>query len=135
MANIKARFFLTLLVLVAFFGPFIAVVAVENAKRESRLLSDQSIIASAKKDAEAARYQYYLGVTQQRDNLKQSMADAKAQYEQLLKDQPQKVQDNQKTVTQTTIQPIVVQKVVTQPVTTTTTTASKPTSSAKTKTS
>lgn len=138
MANIKVRFFITVLVLIAFVGPFMAVVALENAKRENKLMSDQEVAAAVKKDAETARYQYYMDVAKQRETLKQSMADSKSQYEQLLKDQPQMIQANQKTVTQTTTEPVVTQRVVNQPVTTTTAAAPKtsaPKSSAKTKTS
>lgn len=138
MANLKVRFFLTLVTIAAFSVPFFAVVAVESLKRDKQLLADQELAASIKKDAEAARYEYYLGVAQQRDVLKQSMTDAKAQYEKLLKDQPQMIQDNQKTVTQTTIEPVVTQRVVNVPVTTTVSTptaTSKPKTSTKTKAS
>ncbi len=123
MANIKVRFFLTLLVLAAFFGPFMAVIAVENARRENKVLSDKEIAAAAKKEADDARYQYYLGIAEQRDVLRKSMANSKSQYEQLLKDQPQLIKDNQKTVTQTTTEPVKVQKVVSVPVKSTTTKA------------
>lgn len=139
MTNIKTRFFLILSVLAAFFVPFMAVVAIENMKRENTLLSNQEIAASAKKDEESARYQYYLSVAQQRDALKKAMADSKSQYDKLLKDQPQLIQDSQKTVTQTTVEPVVMQKVVSIPDTavsaSSASTASKPKSSAKTKTS
>lgn len=132
MANIKGRLFLSFVIVIAFFSPFLAVVAFEGMKREEQSFQDQTAAATAKKDAEDARYEYYLGVAGQQDNLKKSMADAKAQYDQLLKDQPQAIQDNQKTVTQTTVEPVVTQQVVSQPVKTT---KSKPKSSSKTKTS
>ena len=138
MSSIKNRFFLTIIVIMAFFGPFLAVMAIENAKRENKMLGDQMLAAVIRKDAEDARYQYYLGVADQRDSLKQAMADAKTQYEQLLTGQPQAIKDGQTTVSQTTMQPVVTQKVVQQPVTTTVTSsasASKPKSSSKTKTS
>ena len=106
-------------------------------KSESNAFHEQSLIVVTKKDAEAARYQYYLGVADRRASLKQAMADAKAQYNQLLTDQPQMIQDNKKTVEKTIITPVVTQKVVQVPVTTTVTTpsTSKPSSSTKTKTS
>ena len=123
MANLKVRMVLGFLTLAAFFGPFMAVVAIENAKRDSKATREQELAIAAKKEADDARYQYYLSVTQQRDNLKQSMTDAKAQYEQLLKDQPALVQNKKKTVTQTTLEPVTSKKVVSQPSTTTTTKA------------
>ncbi|MDD5083539.1 MAG: hypothetical protein PHT88_01200 [Candidatus Moranbacteria bacterium] len=129
MITIGTRFFLTLSVLAAFFVPLMIVVALETSKQENKLILEQAAAASAKKDAQEARYRYYLGVAQQRAALNKSMADAKDQYEKLLKDQPQMVKDNQKTVTQTTVEPVTVQKVVTSPVST------KPKSSSKTKTS
>lgn len=130
MENIKKRFFLTIVIAGAFFSPYMAVVAFENAKREEQSFQNYAASVAAKKDAEDARYQYYLGVAGQRESLKKSMVDAKDQYDQLLKDQPQMIRDNQKTVTQTTTEPVVTKQVVTQPVTT-----SKPKTSTKTKTS
>lgn len=130
MANIKARLFLSVMTLIAFLGPFAAVVAVENAKRVEQVSKEQEAAALAKKDADEARYQYYLGIAQRREDLRKAMADAKKQYEQLLKDQPGMIDANKQSVTQTIIEPVVTQKIVEQPVTTT-----KPKSSSKTKTS
>jgi hypothetical protein len=136
MANIKTRFLIAILVLIAFFGPFMAVIAIENAKRESKFIADQAAAIEAKKAAEEARYQYYINVAQQRDVLKKSMTDAKAQYDKLLQDQPKLIQDSQKMVTQTTLQPVVTEKVVEQSTTTTSSAAAtKPKTSTKTKTS
>jgi hypothetical protein len=139
MENFKTRFFLSVLVLTAFFSPLVVIVNRENAKRNNKVIADQEMVASVKKDAEAARYQYYIEVAQQREAGKKSMTDAKNQYDALLKEQPKLIQDNQKTVTQTTTVPVVTQKVVNQPVTTTTTAStpivSQPKASAKTKTS
>lgn len=131
MADMKKRLFLSIVVGGAFLSPFLAIVAFENAKRESQSFRDQMAAAAAKKDAEEARYEYYLGVAGQRESLRRSMAEAKSQYEQLLKDQTQMIRDNQKTVTQTTVEPVVTQKVVTRPPTA----SSQPKSSSKTKTS
>lgn len=136
MPNIKVRFVLTVIACVAFFGPFFAVIAVENAKRDSKLLANQELSASVKKETEEARYRYYLEVAEKRSASSQLMTDAKNLYETLLKKQPELILENQKTVTQTTLEPVVTQKTVTKPVTTTkSTSAAKPKSSAKSKTS
>ncbi len=131
MANIQARLLLTLITLVAFTGPFIGVMILENVKRDTKLIANQEAVASVKKDTDAARYEYYLGIAEQREVLRKSMADAKTEYDKLISDQPQLVKDNQKTVTQTTTVPVVTQKVTSVPVTT----YSAPKSSTKTKTS
>lgn len=131
MSQLKTRFLIIFITLVSFIGPFAAVVAVENAKRAEKLISDKQAYAIAQKETEAARYQYYLDLAERRNNLKTSMTEARAQYEQLLKDQPDLIKQGQKTVTQTTVEPVTTQKVITAPVAPT----YKPKSSTKTKTS
>lgn len=137
MVNLKNRFVIVSAVAFTFFAPFAAIVTLEKIKSESAAFHEQELIATAKKDAQDARYQYYLGVADRRESLKQAMADAKAQYDQLIIDQPNLVKDNKKTVEKTVITPVVTQKVVSVPVTTTVNapTASKPKASTKTKTS
>lgn len=137
MANLKTRFVIISIVAFAFFAPFAIIVTLEKMKSESNAFHEQELIVAAKKDAEAARYQYYLGVADRRASLKQAMDEAKVQYDQLMMDQPNLIKDNKKTVEKTVITPVVTQKVVQVPVTTTinTPSASKPKSSAKTKTS
>lgn len=130
MNTLKTRFFLFLFVVAAFTAPLTAVMAVEKAKRAESLATKEEEIALAQKDIAFARYQYYLDISDQKNNLKQAMEDAKAQYEQLLKEQPDLVKAKQTTVNQTTIQPVVTQKLVDQQVT-----SSKPKTSTKTKTS
>jgi hypothetical protein len=117
MPGIKTKLTLALITAGAFFGPFAAIVAVENAKRVQKFSSEQEAYAAMKRETEAARYQYYLDLAERKNNLRQSMADAKAQYEQLLKDQPSLVKANQKTVTKTTLEPTVTKKVVEVPTT------------------
>jgi len=131
MIHIQARLLLILITLVAFTGPFIGVMVLENIRRDNKLIANQEAVASVKKDADAARYEYYLGIAQQREVLQKSMADAKTEYDKLVSDQSQLIQDNKKTVTQTTTVPVVTQKVTSVPVTT----YSAPKSSTKTKTS
>lgn len=130
MNTLKTRFFLLLFVVAAFTAPLTAVMAVEKAKRAESLATKEEEVALAQKDIAFARYQYYLDISDQKNNLKQAMEDAKAQYEQLLKEQPDLVKAKQTTVNQTTIQPVVTQKLVDQQVT-----SSKPKTSTKTKTS
>lgn len=124
------RLLIVFISLISFIGPFAAVVAVENAKRAEKVISDKQDYATMQKETEAARYQYYLDLAERRNTSKASMAEAKAQYEQLLKNQPDLIKQGQKTVTQTTVEPVTTQKVVNVPVTT-----SKPKSSTKTKSS
>lgn len=128
----------------AFFVPFTAILAVENGKRAEKIAREQREYLEAQKAIEQSRYQYYLDIAEHKNNLKRSMADAKTQYEQLLKDQPALIGQHQKQVTQTTVQPVVTEKVV-KPATTaeksssssssSSAISSKPKSSAKTKTS
>ena len=118
------RFLIITLAGVGFFGPFAAVVAVENGKRAEKIAAEQQSV-------EAERFRYLADLDAQKGNLNQYMADAKAEYEALLKSQPNAISANQKQVSQTTTQPVVVKKTVTKP----STTASKPKSSSKTKTS
>jgi hypothetical protein len=129
MNTLKTRFFLLLFVFAAFFGPFAAVIATEKSKRSESLAAKEEEIALARKEAAFARYQYYLDVQSKRNDLKQAMADAKIQYEQLLKEQPDLVKEKQTTTEQTVIKPVVTQKLVEQPV------APKPKSSGKTRSS
>jgi hypothetical protein len=135
MGTLKTRWWLLLFVGLAFVGPFAAILTIEKAKRAEKLAMQQQEIAITQRDAEIARYQYYLDLADRKNNLKQAMQEAKAQYEQLLKDQPGLIKEKQTAVTQTVIQPVVTQKVVTQTVPVSTSATSKPKSSAKTKTS
>ncbi|MFZ1654324.1 MAG: hypothetical protein WAT84_00630 [Candidatus Moraniibacteriota bacterium] len=137
MGTLKTRWFLIVFVGLAFLGPFVGILTIEKAKRAEKLVRQQQEIAIAQRDAEIARYQYYLDLADRKNNLKQAMQEAKAQYEQLLKDQPGLIKEKQTAVTQTVIQPVVTQKVVEQaaPASSSKTTASKPKASATTKTS
>lgn len=125
------RLLLFFAVVTAFLLPLVAVLAAEKNRQATKALAMQQEYADAKTQADSARYQYYLEISQRKDALKQAMRDAKTQYEQLLKEQPDKIKEKQTAVTQTTIQPVVVQKEVTQTVST----SSKPKTSTKTKTS
>jgi len=132
MSKFVTRFLLVTFVLIAFVGPFAAIVMLDKTRRAERILTEQREAAQARKEAATIRYQYYLDVNDRKNNLKQAMEDAKVQYDQLLKDQPALVKEKQTAVTQTVIKPVVTQKVVEQQVATTT---SKPKASTKTKTS
>lgn len=126
------RLTLYFLVLLAFLGPFAAVLAIERSKWAEALVAKQEEVAQAERDAAQARYQYYLDENDQKNNLKQAMEDAKTQYEELLKEQPNLIKAKQTTVEQTVIKPVVTQQVVTQQVPAT---SSTPKSSTKTKSS
>ncbi len=130
MKKIITRFLLFLFVIAGFFGPFITIITLEKFKREGELLAAQDAATAAQNAAAEARYQYYLDVNERKTNLKQAMLDSKAQYEQLIKEQPALINDQKTTTTKTTIKPVATQKVVQQKVT-----APKPKSSTKTKTS
>jgi len=135
MATFKTKIFLFLFVILAFLAPFAAVIAVEKSKRAEKLIKKQEEMAVAKKEIEQARYQYYLDINDQKNNLKQSMGESKAQYEQLLKDQPALIKEKQTTMTQTVIEPVATKKLVEQKVVSSPTSSSKPKSSTTTKTS
>ena len=120
------RTFLLLFVLAAFFGPFAAIMAIESTKREAEKLA-----ASAEASGTAeARYEYYQEINQNKADLKKAMEDAKAEYEQLLQNQPDLINQKKTTATQTTVKPVTTQKVVQKKVT-----AAKPKASTKTKSS
>lgn len=131
MKKFLTRFFLLTFALAAFIGPFVAVMTIEKSKRAEKIVVEERTAAQAEREAAVARYQYYLEVADRKTNLKEAMAEAKTQYEELLKAQPDLVKEKQTTVTQTVIKPVTTQKVVTQTVPST----SKPKSSSKTKTS
>jgi predicted transcriptional regulator len=120
------RTFLFFFVMAAFFGPFVAIMAIENNKRDAKKLS----ASTEASDAAEARYQYYQDINKNKTDLKKAMEDAKAEYEQLLKNQPGLIDDKKNTTTKTTVKPVTTQKVVQQKVTT-----AKPKASTKTKSS
>jgi hypothetical protein len=132
MKKFITRFFLLLFALTAFIGPFVAIMTIEKSKRAEKIVVEERTAAQAEREAAVARYQYYLEVADRKNNLKEAMAEAKTQYEELLKAQPELVKAKQTTVTQTVIKPVTTQKVVEQTVTSS---SSKPKSSTKTKTS
>ena len=122
--KIITRFLIFTLAGIGFFGPFAAVVAVENSKKAEKIVNEQQ-------ENEEARLQYLSDLAAQKAHLTQYMTDAKTEYEKLLQDQPALIAANQKQVDQKTTVPVVTKKAVTKPATTT----SKPKSSSKTKTS
>ena len=128
MPKLKTRLILALLVITAFFGPFAAITMIEQNKKTEKLLAQEREAAAAQVEPNYARYQYYLEVDDRKNNLKQAMEDAKKQYEELLKTQPEKVKEKQTTVNQTVIKPVTTQKIVTEKV-------AKPKASSKTKSS
>lgn len=134
MKKFITKFTLFLFVLGAFFGPLAAIVAFEKSKRAEKIAARQEEITVAQRDMELARFQYYMDVNDEKNNLKQAMQDAKTQYEQLLKDQPGLVASKQTAVQQTVIKSVVTQKVVEQKVAVSSK-SSKPKTSTKTRTS
>jgi hypothetical protein len=132
MSTIKSKVVLFLFVTFAFFGPIAAVIALDKSRRAESIVAKQEEIAAAQRDAAQARFQYYSDITDRKNNLKEAMAEAKAQYEQLLKDQPGLVESKKTAVQQTIIKPVITQKLVTQQVSSS---SSTPKSSTKTRTS
>jgi hypothetical protein len=128
MTKIQTRIILFFFVITAFFGPFVAIMTIEETRRAEKLLAKEREASAARTEANYARYQYYLEIDDRKNNLKQAMEEAKKQYEELLKTQPDKIKEKQTTVTQTVIKPVTTQKVVEQKV-------AKPKSSTKTKSS
>jgi hypothetical protein len=135
MRPIITKSLLFLFVLAAFVGPFATMLTVEKSRRAERLISKEEDLVTAQKEVAQARYQYYIGVNDQKANLKEAMEQSKTQYDQLLKDQPGLIKANQTSVTQTVIKPVKVQKVVTQKVPVSSKSSSSPKASTKTKAS
>jgi hypothetical protein len=111
MPKLRTRILLFLATVVAFLGPFFAVVTIEKNKRTAT--AESAAVAAA--DAEKARYEYYQKVAAEKDALRAAMKESKAQYEAALQAQPDAIKNNTATVTKTTLQPVATQQVVTSP--------------------
>ncbi|MEP7162423.1 MAG: hypothetical protein ABI747_01525 [Candidatus Moraniibacteriota bacterium] len=133
MNKIKTRFWLSLITVLAFFAPLVAVFAVEQIKNSTQLAQEQENYLASLSASDEARAQYYQNVEAKKSALQKTMADAKAQYDALMKDQPAQVAAHTQSQTQTTTQPVTLQKIV-QPSSSSSST-SQPKSTRKTKTS
>lgn len=130
MTNIKRKLFIVFVTGVALTAPMAVVVVIRDMQSESATKEQNMLEMRAKQVADDAQFKYYQEVLAQRERLRQGMVDAKNQYEQQLKDQPQAIQNNQQTVVKTIVEPVVTQQTVSVSAA-----ASAPKSSAKTKTS
>lgn len=135
MSKIRNRFWLTLFSLFSFLGYFGAVFATEHTKQATQIAEAKAMYLRDKSTADEARYQYYQDVTQKKTDLKQAMADAQAQYDQLLKDQPGIVAKHQTTQTITTQVPVTTEATKPSTASKKSSNTSSSTSTRKTKTS
>lgn len=124
MSKTKHYIWISLFSVVSFVGYFVAVLASEHTKQITQLAEIEARYLNQKRASEDARYQYYQDVAKRKAEFQASMAEAKAQYEQLLKDQPAIVKEHQTQKTVTTQEPYTV-KVTPTP-------SPKPTRSTKT---
>lgn len=108
MSKTKNYLWISLFSIVSFIGYFVAVFASEHTKQVTQLAEIQARYLNQKSVAEGARYQYYQDVATRKAEFQASMAEAKAQYEQLLKDQPALVKAHQTQKTVTTQEPYTV---------------------------
>ena len=115
-------------VIIAFSALFFGVLYREQARRIAKAESDRQAFLESQRLIEQDRKQYFESVAAKRADLRAGMLESKRQYEELLKNQPQAIAQNQKTTTQTVTVPV--QTTVKTPVT-----VSKPTSTRTTKTS
>ena len=124
----KIRFIIALVVTIAFSALLFGVLYREQVRRIAKAESDRQAFLESQRLIEQDRKQYFESVAAKRADLRAGMLESKRQYEELLKNQPQAIAQNQKTTTQTVTVPV--QTTVKTPVT-----VSKPTSTRTTKTS
>ena len=124
----KIRFIIAHVVIIAFSALLFGVLYREQARRIAKAESDRQAFLEQQQAVEQDRKQYFESVAAKRIDLRAGMLESKRQYEELLKNQPQAIAQNQKTTTQTVTVPV--QTTVKTPVT-----VSKPTSTRTTKTS
>ena len=124
----KIRFIIALVVIIASSALLFGVLYREQARRIAKAESDRQAFLEQQQAVEQDRKQYFESVAAKRIDLRAGMLESKRQYEELLKNQPQAIAQNQKTTTQTVTVPV--QTTVKTPVT-----VSKPTSTRTTKTS
>lgn len=99
MDKIKIRIIVILLSIIAFGGTYFAVLAAEESKRLAKQSVDQEEFLKSIREMDLARKSYLESVMQSRAASKQNMDQAKQQYEELLKNQPMLIQENQKQTT------------------------------------
>lgn len=129
MDKTKTRIILILISVIILGGSYFGVLATEQRKRLATRSAIQEDVVTSISEAERLRQEYFTAIEAKRAELRQSMDDAKAQYEALLKSQPALIDANKKGVS------VPVQKTVTVKAPTTTVTKSKPQSTRKTKSS
>lgn len=106
MDKIKIRVIVILLSIIAFGGTYFAVLAAEENKRLAKNTVDREQFMNDVRELDRARQAYLDSVLQNRAASKQDMTTAKAQYEELLKNQPTLIEQNQKQ-TATTVKQLV----------------------------
>lgn len=133
MGKFKVRFWLFVVTVLAFFLPFGAIITIEQGKRVEKISAELQAYAAAQEAARQAALEREQAIAAERQQSRQDMQQAKAQYETLLRDQAGAIAAHQSTQTTTVNEPIVVQQPAPKPASTTTT--SKPKSTRTTKTS
>ena len=122
----KIRFIVVLVSILGLSGVLFGVLFAEEGKRISRAERDRQTFLAEQEEIEQERKRYFDEVAAKRVELRATMEASKAQYEELLKNQPAAIAKSQTTKTET----------VTVPVQTkVTTSVSKPTSTRSTKSS
>ena len=122
----KIRFIVVLVSILGLSGVLFGVLFAEEGKRISRAERDRQTFLAEQQAVEQERQRYFDEVAAKRVELRATMEASKAQYEELLKNQPAAIAKSQTTKTET----------VTVPVQTkVTTSVSKPTSTRSTKSS
>lgn len=122
----KIRFIVVLISILGLSGVLFGVLFAEEGKRISRAERDRQTFLAEQEGIEQERQRYFDDVAAKRVELRATMEASKAQYEELLKNQPAAIAKSQTTKTET----------VTVPVQTkVTTSVSKPASTRSTKSS
>ena len=122
----KIRFIVVLISILGLSGVLFGVLFAEEGKRISRAERDRQTFLTEQEKVEQERQRYFDEVAAKRVELRATMETSKAQYEELLKNQPAAIAKSQTTKTETVTVPV--QKKVT-------TSVSKPASTRSTKSS
>ncbi len=126
MDKTKIRVIIILFVILGMGGSLFLVLYTDEQDRFAKADRQKSEYLQALKESDQARKEYFDQVASKRAEYQAEMERSKAEYDALLKKQPDAIKANQKTVT----------KIVERPVTKTETVqVTKPTSTRKTKTS
>lgn len=102
----KIRFIVILISILGLSGVLFGVLYAEEGKRISRAERNRQTFLAEQQQIEQERQRYFDEVAAKRTELRASMETSKAQYEELLKNQPAAIAKSQTTKTETVTVPV-----------------------------